>query len=128
MSKAGTVPDLPRQIVDSIVFLFDSRAELGLLPALRCSLRLLDEGSLTEADRARLVTALELIFIEKDYSRQNPSDFATTTITLVRVAAVKLVHSLRRHGVSDDILGALLTNAKLDPMLEVRFAVQALED
>lgn len=128
MAKEGTAPEVPRRFVDSIVNMIETRREPGLLPALGNCLQLLNEGILTQVDRGRLIAALGLIFMETDYSQQNPNDIETIAITLVRAAAVKLADCLKRHGMSDDRLSKLLAGAKLDPMPEVRFAADNCEE
>jgi hypothetical protein len=128
MAKEGTAPEVPRRFVDSIVNMIETRREPGLLPALRNALQLLNEGILTQVDSGRLIAALGLIFIETEYSQQNPNEIETIAITLVRAAAVRLADGLNRHGMSDDRLSKLLTDAELDPMPEVRFAAANCEE
>jgi hypothetical protein len=128
MAKEGKAPEVPRRVVDSIVNMIETRREPGLLPALRNSLQLLNQGILAQVDRERLIPALGLIFIETDYSQQNPNEIETIAITLVRAAAVRLADCLKRHGMSDDRLSKLLTDAELDPMPEVRFAAANCEE
>ena len=119
---------MPRRLVDSVVNIIETRREPGLFHALTNSLHLLDEGILTQLDCERLIASLGLIFIETDYSQQNPNEIETISITLVRAAAVRLAGCLKRHGMSDDRLIQLLTNAELDPMPEVRFATTSSEE
>jgi hypothetical protein len=128
MAKDGTVPELPRRIVDSITYMVEARREPGLLPALRNSLQLLKEGMLTQLDRDRLAASLELILIETDYAKQTPNETETIAITLVRAAAVRLADCLRRAGMSDDCLSKLLSSAEQDSMPEVRFAAAGDEE
>ena len=128
MAKEGTVPDVPRRFVDSIVTMIETRREPGLLPALRNSLHLLNAGILTQVDCERLTDALGLIFIETDYSQQKPNEIETIAITLIRATAVRLADCLMRHGTSDDRLSKLLTDAERDPMPEVRFAAANCEE
>jgi hypothetical protein len=128
IAKQGTVPAVPRRLVDSVVNIIETRREPGLFHALTNSLHLLDEGILTQLDCERLIASLGLIFIETDYSQQNPNEIETISITLVRAAAVRLAGCLKRHGMSDDRLIQLLTNAELDPMPEVRFATTSSEE
>lgn len=128
MTKEGAIPELPRRIVDSIIYMVEIRREPGMLPALRNSLHLLKEGMLTQSDRIRLAAALELIFIETDYSQQAPNETETIAITLVRAEAVRLADCLRHSGASDDRLNNLLDSAERDPMPEVRFAAADSEE
>jgi hypothetical protein len=81
-----------------------------------------------EGGCAHLIAALGLIFIETDYSWQNPNEIERISITLVRAAAVRLAGCLKRHGITDDRLIQLLTRAELDPMPEVRFATASSEE
>jgi hypothetical protein len=128
VAKQGTAPEVPRRLVDSVVNIIETRREPGLFHALTNSLHLLDEGILTKLDCERLIAALALIFIETDYSQQNPNEIETISITLVRAATVRLADCLKRHGMSDDRLIQLLTDAEMDPMPEVRFATASSEE
>lgn len=128
IAKQGTGPAVPRRLVDSVVDIVETRREPGLFHALTNSLHFLDEGILTQLDCERLVAALGLIFIETGYSQQNSNEIETISITLVRAAAVRLAGCLKRHGMCDDRLMQLLTDAELDPMPEVRFATASCEE
>lgn len=128
MAKEGTVPEVPRRIVDTIIYMIEARREPGLLPALRNALQLLNVENLTQVDCERLITALELIFIETDYAHQSPNEIETIAITLVRAEAVRLADRLNQHGKPDDRLSKLLKVAEVDPMPEVRFAAVHYEE
>lgn len=123
MHKEGSLPELPRRVVDAVISIIEARRMPGLLHALNIALCLIDSSALTQQDCERVAAVLRLIFLETDYRKQNPDDPETGALTLVRAEAVKMADALRRYGTYDARLSELLVDAERDPMPEVRFAV-----
>jgi hypothetical protein len=127
--KSGLLTEIPAILVDAAVHTVEIRRHPGLLQSLMGTLHLLDLGVLTGSEPARLASALGTLFLETDYSRITPDQSeAIFTITLVRAAAVKLAAALKSSGFYDPQLDQVLTDAKHDPLPEVRFAMSEPED
>jgi len=75
-----------------------------------------------------LVLALDRLRTETAYSSWETSDTRTMNITHVRARCVKLADMLRKVGVANEAVTFWIDNAKDDPVPEVRYVLDELED
>lgn len=128
LREAKQVVPLPTEIADTVFTILTTRREPGLLHALQLAGLLIDAGYLSESYQQRLVETLEALRIETSYDSWNSADPRTTTITLVRARCVRLAQKLTNTSSHHDGLAGWIEDAKTDPMPEVRYALQELDD
>jgi hypothetical protein len=123
-AQRGNYPAVPRRLIEVTLSVAETRREPGLLHALDISRHLTNAGILNTDDMARLVGALGLIYVETAYdAAQSERTIDITTLTLVRATALRLAHSLNTKGMKHRDLERWLECASVDPMPEVRFAL-----
>ena len=114
---------LPPELVEQIMSAIEARRTVGLNLLLQCARRLVEEASIMTADQQRLVNALGDLIIEADYRRIDPESWAAVTVSLVRAECVRLAAALQASGQAGPEVDAWLESAAIDPLSEVRFAL-----
>lgn len=104
------------------------RREPGLSWALECARMLLLDGLMGDAERDRIVSGLEFLLAETDYSNWNSDDHRTPSLGLVRRECVRLAYVLKQKGLTDNVLDAWLGLVDDDPVPEVRFSISDLNE
>ncbi|MGA7155283.1 MAG: SIR2 family protein [Acidobacteriaceae bacterium] len=120
----GSIPALPRRLIEATLSVIETRREPGLIHALNMAGHFLHGGLLSADDKDRLANALGLVYVETLYdTAEDERIIGDTTWTLVRAKAARLAGALREDGVEHSELDEWLNNAPNDPMPEVRFAI-----
>ncbi len=113
------VPDV---LVDETVSICLMRRDPGLISALYCVRLLIETGIVSETDRYRLVDTLALLRVETDYKNWR-DETRSSDVSLIRQEAVRLAAALNEEGINKPILNEWITEARSDPMPEVRYAL-----
>jgi len=119
----GTLPELPRPLVEQLIATIETRQEAGLQPMLGAALSLLEENFLATEDSSRLMKVLEKIRLEFRYDDVDFDSARAVSISLVRAECVKLAAALKDLVANESTLQAWLDEAKSDPLPEVRFSL-----
>jgi hypothetical protein len=92
-----------------------------LAALLNCTLTLLQQNRLSQADKALLCHRLDELLVENDYANVEPTSRAAFSVSLVRVNCVRLARALQDSGCTDAIVSKWAGAAAADPLPEVRF-------
>lgn len=128
LSKRESLGKMPQQLRQTTMTLVTGAREPWLSSALYLAGKLLEDGNLGEGDKQELVLALGRLRTETAYSSWETSDTRTMNITHVRGRCVKLADMLRKAGVADKAVTFWIDHAKDDPVPEVRYVLDELED
>jgi tetratricopeptide (TPR) repeat protein len=128
LSKGESHGQMPQQLRQTTMTLVTGAREPWLSSALYLAGKLLEDGNLGEGDKQELVLALDRLRTETAYSSWETSDTRTMNITHVRARCVKLADMLRKAGVANEAVTFWIDHAKDDPVPEVRYVLDELED
>jgi hypothetical protein len=123
----GSMP-LPAALPAELVTIAASRREPVLRPALSLAAELVEMSAVAQQDRDRLVETLDVLETETADGSQAESGLRTDTLTLVRASCVRLADALAKSGYDAPPIKRWLIAAPLDPIPEVRFALEVDED
>lgn len=121
--RNGTVPDLPRALVEQLIVTVEACRENGLSTMLGAARTLLKDDFLREEDLQRLMQSLSMIRSEFRYENVEFDTMRAVTVSLVRAECVKLAAALKGRVVDDGTLQGWDDEAQSDPLPEVRFAL-----
>jgi hypothetical protein len=121
--RDGTVPELPRSLIDQLIATIETCREIGLSAMLNAARTLLKDGFLLAEDIKRLVETLSMIRSEFRYENVDFDTMRAVTVSLVRAECVKLAVVLTGRMADDGTLQGWIDEAKSDPLPEVRFAL-----
>ncbi len=116
--QRGALQELPRRLVEGLLWVVDTRREPGMLHALVDARHLAESGLFEEADKERLAHTLELIFSETTYEVAKPS----TSLTFIRASCVRLACAFKTIGFHSSAINLWLGLLHHDCLPEVRFA------
>lgn len=128
LSLSGGLSKVPRQLREAVLTLVVSAREPGLLAALHLAAKFVADGDCNEDELRELANALDRIWAETAYSAWDTENRRTITVTLVRARCVRLAEQLRRAGVTHPAIGSWLDEARVDPVPEVRYALEEPEE
>ncbi|MGB6535116.1 MAG: SIR2 family protein [Xanthobacteraceae bacterium] len=121
--RNGTVPELPRSLVEQLIAMIETCREVGLSAMLEAARTLLNGNFLLEQDLKRLMEALSMIRSEFRYETVDFDTLRAVSVSLVRAASVRLAAALKGRVADDGTLQGWEDHAKCDPLPEVRFAL-----
>ncbi|MCD4503092.1 SIR2 family protein [Chromobacterium piscinae] len=107
-----------------VILLIESGRMVGMQHLLDL-VRILLEMEHVESDlRKRLCEAIPIVFDLVSYDRVDSNDFVAVVASIIRVECVKVAHCLNRADDADQGLKELIARAEIDPLPEVRFALE----
>jgi hypothetical protein len=124
LAKRGALRELPAELRDIAVTIVLSGRQPGLVSALHLAAKLVEDTSFSQDAKSRLAYALGRLRAETEYSTWDPRDPRTISLALVRAACVNLAQKLRSSGVVHEEVTAWIENSIIDPVPEVRYALQ----
>jgi hypothetical protein len=126
--RNGTLPQLPRALVERLMATIEVRRVFGLTAMLAAALKLLNLDFLGVEDINRLTETISEIRGVR-YEDVALNTMEAVSASLVRAECVKLAVALKDRGADDEALLAWIDEAKSDPLPEVRFSLtQPAED
>ena len=117
---------VPKELVQETISICLMRREPGLVYALHRACLFVKAGVVSESDRNRLVSVLDLMRSETDYENW-VDEWRGSDVGLVRKYSVRLAMALKDSGMGDGVLNEWLDGVRSDPMPEVRYALRAEE-
>lgn len=123
LARDGTLPELPRSLVEQLIVTIETCREIGLSAMLDAARTLLRENFLPDEDLKRLMQALSMIRSEFRYESVEFDTMRAVSVSLVRAECVKLAAALKGRVVDDGTLQGWNDDTKSDPLPEVRFAL-----
>jgi hypothetical protein len=123
LTRGGTVPELPRSLVEQLILTVEAFREIGLSSMLDAARTLLKEDFLREEDIERLLQTLSIIRSEYRYENVEFDTMRAVSVSLVRAECVKLADALKGRVADDGTLQGWNEEAQSDPLPEVRFAL-----
>ncbi len=126
-SKEGTLQPCPRELISAAIAMVATRKEAGLLQALYLSTSLVSDRNISDDDQSRLIDALSALRQETAYEFWRAENPRTPTMTLVRAQCVRLANSFRKVGIAHPTILGWIEDAKIDPMPEVRNALEEIQ-
>lgn len=121
--RDGTVPELPRSLVDQLIATIETCREIGLSAMLDAARTLVKDNFLLDEDLKRLMQAMSMIRSEFRYENADFDTMRAVSISLVRAECVKLAIVLKGRVADDGTLQGWIDEAKSDALPEVRFAL-----
>jgi hypothetical protein len=119
-------PAIPRRLVDLLILAIETRQEGSLLNLIWCARRLLKLGTFNEKDKNALVEALADLFATTTYDKVG-STRLLVSLSVVRAECVRLAKQLSDAGFSGTGVKLWLESYAIDPLPEVRFALETRE-
>ncbi|RQM51006.1 SIR2 family protein [Paraburkholderia bannensis] len=119
---------IPNSVYNRLVSAIEVAPEHGLNALLACARVLLQTCRLNLSYAERLKHSLSDLLTQTDYQEVDPLSVRAISVSLVRVECVRLAKALLTEGDDDNTLSAWLSQTRLDPLPEVRFALSDLED
>ncbi|PZA09370.1 hypothetical protein DNX69_25045 [Rhodopseudomonas palustris] len=116
--------DLPRSLIEQLLLAISARQATGLAALLWCANRLLRTEKLTTTDKATLAETLADLHIETQYNRVD-SQPLLISLSVVRAECTRLAYQLSAVGITSNGIAAWLDSYRLDPLPEVRFALDS---
>jgi hypothetical protein len=126
-AKAGGL-ELPAAMPMEIATLAASRREPALRPVLSIATQLVEMNRVSAQDIGRLIEALDVLDSETGYGTHEDSGLRADTLTLVRASCVRLASALAQAGCAAPAIDRWLALRSVDPMPEVRFALETSDD
>ncbi len=117
---------VPKALVQETISICLMRREPGLVFALHRACLFVKAGVVSESDRNRLVSVLDLMRSETDYESW-VDEWRDSDVGLIRKYSVRLAMALKDSGMDDGVLDEWLDGVQSDPMPEVRYALGAEE-
>jgi hypothetical protein len=121
--RNGTVPELPRSLVEQLMATVETCREIGLSAMLDAARALLRDNFLLDEDLKRLMETISMIRSEYRYENVDFDTMRAVSVSLVRAECVKLADALKGRVADDGTLQGWNDDAKTDPLPEVRFAL-----
>ena len=121
--RNGTLPELPRSLVEQLIATIEMCREVGLPALLGTARALLKDNFLLAEDFQRLTQTMLRIRREFRYEDVGLDTMEAVSVSLVRAECVKLAVALKDRVADDGTLQAWIDEAKIDPLPEVRFAL-----
>ena len=121
--RDGTVPELPRSLVEQLIATIETCREIGLPAMLNAARTLVKDDFLLGEDLKRLMQTISMIRSEFRYENVEFDTMRAVSVSLVRAECVKLAAALKGCGADDGTLQGWIDEAKSDPLPEVRFAL-----
>jgi hypothetical protein len=121
--RNGTVPELPRSLVEQLMATVETCREIGLSAMLDAARALLRDNFLLDEDLKRLMETISMIRSEYRYENVDFDTMRAVSVSLVRAECVKLADALKGRVADDGTLQGWNDDAKSDPLPEVRFAL-----
>lgn len=128
LERADAARPLPLVLFQDVLATCYGRTSQVLHSALALARRLIVADMVGGTDVSRLAKSLGLLFDDLAYENQASGRFDSSTLSLVRMEAVRLAHALRERGHADRAIDCWLTAAAVDPLPEVRFALSDTVD
>ena len=128
LERADAARPLPSELVQDVLATCYGRTSPVLHSVLALARRLLGADLIGDTDVSRLMKMLSLLFDDLAYENQTSGRFYSSTLSLVRMEAVRLAHALRERDYADRAIDRWLAAAAVDPLPEVRFALSDLAD
>ncbi|WP_133647762.1 SIR2 family NAD-dependent protein deacylase [Paraburkholderia flava] len=123
LARDQALPVLPRILIEQLTSAIEMRHQHGLHALLNTARLLLKDGVIENAYAVRLMAAIADLLIETQYAGVDITSRRAVSISLVRVACVKLAMELRLHVDDDGTLREWIDAANCDPLPEVRFSL-----
>ncbi|WP_187143321.1 SIR2 family NAD-dependent protein deacylase [Terriglobus albidus] len=117
--KDGALPEVPRSLVDGLLWIIEARSEPGRHHAMLIAIHLTKSNILSLKDFERLSHALGLALKETDYRHTR----YTSRLTLFRASCVRLAAAIRDANFDSEELRAWIALDGKDPLPEVRYAL-----
>jgi hypothetical protein len=126
LEKRGEVVELPQELIDQVIAAVETTREVGWNLLVGSVRDLVEAGKLRTGDGARLDEALGDLRLDAAYEnrRIDLEGEKTITLPLVREECVRLASALTERGLSGQNAHLWLDDAKIDPLPEVRFALE----
>lgn len=122
----GVMKSISRRLTEQLLSMIETRQEEGLHVLLNAAVILVEDGTLSEDDMARLKNTLSDLRQETKYSSILLNSRRAVSISLVRQQCVRLARLLKQKILDDDgTLAGWLEEGRSDPLPEVRLAAQA---
>ena len=121
--RDGTVPELPRSLIEQLMATLETCREIGLSAMLAAARTLLKDNFLLDEDFKRLLETLSMIRSEYRYENVDFDTMRAVSVSLVRAECVKLAAALKGCVADDGTLQGWIDDAKSDALPEVRFAL-----
>jgi len=115
---------IPRRLIEQLLSMIETRQEEGLHILLNAAVTLIEVGTLSEEDMARLTHTLSDLREETKYSSVLLDSRRAVSISLVRQQCVRLAQLLKQKISDDGTLDGWLEEGRSDPLPEVRFSAQ----
>jgi hypothetical protein len=124
LHETKALPSVPRKLIEKLLSMIEANKDEGLHILLNAATSLTDKEITTKEDMARLKQTLNDLRDVWEYSDVLIDSRRAVTISLVRQQAVRLAGVLRKKIPDDGTLEGWLQEGRLDPLPEVRFAVE----
>lgn len=111
-------------LVEAVVSAIEYRRSHAVWHLLRAAGRLVGARLTSQEQNDRLATALGELFQEWDYENVKMDSEEAGVVSLVRVECARLADALKREGFTSAGSDLWTTEAAIDPLPEVRFAVE----
>jgi hypothetical protein len=123
LMREGSLPELPRALVEQLIATIEMRREIGLPAMLGAALILIRHNFLLAEDMQRLMQTMAWMRRELRYEDVDFDSMGAVSVSLIRAECVKLAVALKGRVADEETLQAWIDEAKDDPLPEVRFSL-----
>jgi hypothetical protein len=117
--------ELPRELIEQVVWAVETRRDAGLHAVTHCARRLVELNCCTAEHRLRLNQSLGDLITETAYEGIDPDSRDAVSASLLRAECVRLARALQNSGLNEVNVQKWLANAAIDPLPEVRYALDS---
>ena len=116
---------LPDELIEQVVWAIETRRDSALHPFLHSALSLVEMDRFTTEHKLRINDGLGDLISATAYDGINLDSRDAVSVSLVRADCVRLARALQGSGIDEKNLSKWLADAAIDPLPEVRFAVES---
>lgn len=128
LASDGGIPELPKLLVEQLIFSAEGGRETGLSSILETIQTLIIHDLLGAEHVARIKSALKYLYVDFSYENVEWQSQKAVQIPLVRRSCIRLANAINNKLGSDSALDDWLEQIETDPLPEVRFSLISKDD
>jgi hypothetical protein len=116
---------VPDELIEQVVWAIETRRDAALHPLLHSAFSLVEMSLLTTEHKLRINDGLGDLISATAYDGIDLDSRDAVSVSLVRAECVRLARALQESGIDETNLSKWLADAAIDPLPEVRFALES---